>query len=78
MHLFVHVTQATLDGALGGEVARVETKTGGAGRPTLAQQVATWCGRPETDVKVTQVIDLNHPSASTATKSAPGWPCGSP
>ena len=39
-------------------LARLETKTGGAGRAILAQQVAQWCGRPGTTVKVTEVIDL--------------------
>ncbi|WP_344303906.1 HNH endonuclease signature motif containing protein, partial [Nocardioides bigeumensis] len=61
VHLFVHVTEQSLHGALGGEVARVETTTGGAGRPVLAQQVASWCGRAETEVRVTKVIDLNQP-----------------
>jgi hypothetical protein len=59
VHLIVHTTRDALTGH--DPVARVETPTGGAGRPTLAQQVASWCARPETEIKVTEVIDLNQP-----------------
>ena len=59
VHLIVHTTREALTN--GDPVARVETPTGGAGRPHLAQQVAAWCARPETDLKITQVIDLNQP-----------------
>ena len=59
IHLVVHTTTDTLTGA--NEVARLETPTGGAGRAVLAQQVATWCGQPGAQIKVTPVIDLTHP-----------------
>ena len=59
VHLVVHTTRETLTGV--NEVARLETPTGGAGRPVLAQQVATWCGQPGARIKVTEVIDLTAP-----------------
>ena len=68
IHLVVHTTHDALTG--GNEVARVETTTGGAGRAVLAQQVATWCGRPHRTSRSPRSSTSPSRSPWTATRSA--------
>ncbi len=53
IHLFVHVTPETFTGD--NPVARTECN---GGQPIYADVVRTWCGRTDTHVTVTPVVDL--------------------